>query len=302
MRLARLPRLAFARPAWLPAPSLDGNPVLWREWWRARSTFGPRLFWFLYFLAAGAVTVLSVHEFWNGQRIPDLVGVVGYEVGIGLLAVAIRSSLAWSREKTAGREGLDLLLATPLAHHDDRDGKVVGRLSGRRADRVPAGRVGRDPGPGCRSTAGFAGNARGIRQDNRRGCYSGSGSPLRCRLGEPRAAAGDSTGPAGPGGVHDGRSVRRHHALSANSDRDGVSGVKPGPRWRARRRQPGCRTDRHPDLALFQSLFRNGEVHPAVRVRLGRPDRMLCLALNWWTIHRFDRWMGRIPSTAANKS
>jgi hypothetical protein len=114
-RFARLRQLATASSLWLPAPSLDDNPVLWREWWRTRSSLGIRAFWLLYFLAAAAATVLCVHAFWSGQKIPDLVAVVGYEIGVGLLAVTVRSALIWSDEKTGGREGLDLLLATPLS-------------------------------------------------------------------------------------------------------------------------------------------------------------------------------------------
>ena len=46
---------------------------------------------------------------------PALAGVAGYELGIGVLALAIQASLVWSEEKSAGREGVDLLLATPLS-------------------------------------------------------------------------------------------------------------------------------------------------------------------------------------------
>ena len=66
-------------------------------------------------LAACVGTVICVHEFWGGQiRGPDLVGLTGYEVAIGLLAVAVRAGGSWSEEKSDGREGLDVLLATPL--------------------------------------------------------------------------------------------------------------------------------------------------------------------------------------------
>jgi hypothetical protein len=40
--------------------------------------------------------------------------VVGYEVGLGLLAITVRAALAWSDEKGAGREALDVLLTSPL--------------------------------------------------------------------------------------------------------------------------------------------------------------------------------------------
>jgi ABC-type transport system involved in multi-copper enzyme maturation permease subunit len=99
----------------LPGPTLDGNPVLWREWWRARMSWGGRIFWAVYVLAACIGTVLCIGAFWGGQvGRPDLAGLTGYEVALGLLAVAIRAAGSWSEEKSAGREGLDVLLATPL--------------------------------------------------------------------------------------------------------------------------------------------------------------------------------------------
>jgi len=102
-------------PAWLPGPTLDANPVLWREWWRARASVGWRAFWILYTLGASTATVLWIYAFWGGQAMPNLIGVVGYEVGIGLLAVAVRAASAWSAETAAGREGLDPLLSTPMS-------------------------------------------------------------------------------------------------------------------------------------------------------------------------------------------
>jgi ABC-type transport system involved in multi-copper enzyme maturation permease subunit len=117
-RIRRLEALRSACQTWfrrLPGPTLDGNPVLWREWWRGRTSWGGRIFWVLYVAAACVGTVICVHEFWGGQfGRPDLAGLTGYEVAIGLLAVAVRAGGSWSEEKSSGREGLDVLLATPL--------------------------------------------------------------------------------------------------------------------------------------------------------------------------------------------
>jgi len=117
-------------PAWLPGPTLDGNPVLWREWRRARASVGWRAFWILYAGGALAATVLGALAFWGGQYAPDLIGVAGYEVGIGLLAVAARAASAWSEEKVAGREGLDLLLSTPMSASTIVMGKWWGAYRG----------------------------------------------------------------------------------------------------------------------------------------------------------------------------
>ena len=50
---ARRRRFAFRvpRPAWLPhlpGPSLDGNPILWREWHRSKPSGLLRVVWLVY--------------------------------------------------------------------------------------------------------------------------------------------------------------------------------------------------------------------------------------------------------------
>ena len=107
---------AGRRPAWWPGPTLDGNPVLWREWLRARSSLGFQLFWLAYLLASAVLTVVGAQRYWSGDGTqPLLVGAAGYEAGIGVLAVAVQAALSWSEEKAAGREGIELILSTPLS-------------------------------------------------------------------------------------------------------------------------------------------------------------------------------------------
>ena len=59
----RRPRLGFLkRPAWLPrlpGPSLDGNPVLWREWQRFSSSSFLRVTWVLY-TTMGLICIATV--------------------------------------------------------------------------------------------------------------------------------------------------------------------------------------------------------------------------------------------------
>ena len=253
------------------------NPVLWREWWRARSSLGARIFWLLYFVAAATATIMSVHSFWTGQNPPDLVAVVGYEVGIGLLAVAVRSSLAWSDEKTAGREGLDLLLATPLSASTIAMGKwwgayrevlpivflpVVSAM-------VLAQGAGAPPAPQGMVT-GFVRVAVVVVILGQVLIYGAAfvslGLLLATRLARPARSALATVG-----------LFRCAHDRSADRERDSVSAFKPRPRRGARRRQPAWRTDRDPDVVLLQSLFRGGNVSPAVRFRLARRGWMLCL-------------------------
>ena len=115
-KLAALRQAASRRPSWLPGPTLDGNPVLWRECRRARSAWGLQVFWILYLAGAAIATIMGAHEYWASDVVhPVLAGAAGYEMGIGLLVLAIQAGLAWSDEKSAGREGVDLLLSTPLS-------------------------------------------------------------------------------------------------------------------------------------------------------------------------------------------
>jgi len=130
---SRSTRPAAVRAVWhrllerLPGPTLDGNPILWREWSRARATLGGKVFWTLYVLVAATMTVLTTHSLWGGQiGHPDLVAVVGYEAGIGLLAIAVRAASSWSEEKGTGWEPADVLLATPLSSSMIVNGKWWG--------------------------------------------------------------------------------------------------------------------------------------------------------------------------------
>jgi hypothetical protein len=101
-------------PRW-PAFSLDANPVLWREWRRARGSVWRRLFWTVYAVFTLAATVTGIHDFWNGQvGHPDLVAVPGFAAGIGILAVAVRAGSAWPEKQGDDRKDLDVLLTTPL--------------------------------------------------------------------------------------------------------------------------------------------------------------------------------------------
>ncbi len=113
--LETLRHAASRRPAWWPRPTLDGNPLLWCEWRRARGALGVQAFWLIYVLGATIATVMGARAHWAGSGVqPVLAPIAGYELGIGVLALAVQAGLVWSEEKSAGREGVDLLLATPL--------------------------------------------------------------------------------------------------------------------------------------------------------------------------------------------
>ncbi|MDR3632975.1 MAG: ABC transporter permease subunit [Isosphaeraceae bacterium] len=100
----------------LPGPSLDGNPVLWREWHRSRPSRLTRLLWWAYFGSlsyGGAYSVSEIYQ--NGVRLGPNLGifVILLGVGLGLLLLSVTAASSLSEERTRG--SLDVLLATPLA-------------------------------------------------------------------------------------------------------------------------------------------------------------------------------------------
>jgi ABC-type transport system involved in multi-copper enzyme maturation permease subunit len=105
-------RLGF-RPAWLPGPSLDFNPVLWREWRRRRPSRWMRLVWLFYGLTAAAFSVYALVEMLQQRpRSPLSAWVNGLQVAFGLLLLTVGSVTSLADERTGGT--LDLLLTTPL--------------------------------------------------------------------------------------------------------------------------------------------------------------------------------------------
>jgi ABC-type transport system involved in multi-copper enzyme maturation permease subunit len=96
-------------------PSLDGNPVLWREWHRKRPS---RWVWFVWICyALGAVIFTAIVIFLSldprGSRGDFAPFVNAFLLGIGLLLLSVTASTSLSEERAHG--SLDLLLATPLS-------------------------------------------------------------------------------------------------------------------------------------------------------------------------------------------
>jgi ABC-type transport system involved in multi-copper enzyme maturation permease subunit len=96
------------------SPSLNGNPVLWREWHRRRPSRWTRAVWWLYVLLAGFFTVLAIGQLcrmWElDHELPALVNAFVVAIGMLLLSVTSVTSLAEER----GRRCLEVLLTTPL--------------------------------------------------------------------------------------------------------------------------------------------------------------------------------------------
>jgi len=99
----------------LPGPSLDHNPVLWREWHRRRPSRWARMVWLLYgAMVFGLSTTLIVLNL-NGGVVRREVASFGngFQAGIGLLLLSVSAATALAEERVQGN--LDVLLATPLS-------------------------------------------------------------------------------------------------------------------------------------------------------------------------------------------
>jgi ABC-type transport system involved in multi-copper enzyme maturation permease subunit len=97
---------------WLPGPSLDANPILWREWHARRPTRTVLVLWLLYAALAVACTAGVAWLTWllpSGGPAPLLNGL---QVAAGMLLLSISAASALAEERARG--SLDVLLATPL--------------------------------------------------------------------------------------------------------------------------------------------------------------------------------------------
>ena len=111
----------------LPAPPLDGNPVLWREWHRKLPSRWTGRFWAAYTAisaAASAFILLNYYlapagrGYWDGQTYwhfspPACAAYVNaLSVAIGLLLLSVSAATALAEERDRG--SLDVVMATPL--------------------------------------------------------------------------------------------------------------------------------------------------------------------------------------------
>jgi ABC-type transport system involved in multi-copper enzyme maturation permease subunit len=100
---------------WLTGPSLDRNPVTWREWHGGRPTRVLVALQCLYAaLAVSLCLIMFCHMFvWDTQfdRLSPLLS--GLATTIGLLMLSVTAATSLSEERVRG--SLDVLLATPLS-------------------------------------------------------------------------------------------------------------------------------------------------------------------------------------------
>jgi ABC-type transport system involved in multi-copper enzyme maturation permease subunit len=93
-------------------PSLDFNPVLWRELHRRRPSRWVRVVWFVYVVlsVAASVTTLLIRGSTMGGELAPFVN--AFQYSIGLLLVSVTSVTSLFEERVRG--SLDVLMTTPL--------------------------------------------------------------------------------------------------------------------------------------------------------------------------------------------
>jgi ABC-type transport system involved in multi-copper enzyme maturation permease subunit len=112
--LTRRVRISDRLLSLLPGPSLDVNPVLWREWHRRRPSYWARAVWLLYAAMTTGLSVVLIASTLGGGGIPRPAASIGngFQAGIGLLLLSVSAATAFAEERVRG--SLDILLTTPL--------------------------------------------------------------------------------------------------------------------------------------------------------------------------------------------
>ena len=105
--------LRWLRRAW-PRPSLDRNPVLWRECQRKRPSRWNVAVWGIYVLLCGGFSLYAIALMFDGKVWGREFGAIvnGLQVAVGLLLLSVSAATSLAEERQ--RSSLDVLLATPL--------------------------------------------------------------------------------------------------------------------------------------------------------------------------------------------
>jgi hypothetical protein len=98
----------------VPGPSLDRNPVLWRECQRKRPSRWDLVLWAIYALLCGGFGLYSIGLMIDGRRWGRELGIVvnALQVAGGLLMLSVSAATSLAEERQRG--SLDMLMATPL--------------------------------------------------------------------------------------------------------------------------------------------------------------------------------------------
>lgn len=100
----------------IPRPSLDGNPVLWREWQRRNPSRWSRLIWRIYIYVSVGTACLGMYMICNpgGQRLDEaaMIFINGFQISLGLLLMSVSAATSLAEERVRG--SLDVLLTTTI--------------------------------------------------------------------------------------------------------------------------------------------------------------------------------------------
>jgi ABC-type transport system involved in multi-copper enzyme maturation permease subunit len=115
-RRRELPRLRQLFPSFF-GPTLDGNPVFWREWHRNRPSRLSRRIWAVLLIGTWAMAACDTYEILQDAaavgRTHRLVTGIAFQMLFGLLMVSATAPTSLAEERARG--SLDVLLATPMS-------------------------------------------------------------------------------------------------------------------------------------------------------------------------------------------
>ena len=113
----------------LPGPSLDGNPVLWREWHRSRPSRLAQILWALYWVGAVLATATGIHNVFV-YGLDNMTGgfmiytALVLQSVLGLMLLTVQAPTALGEERVRG--SLDVLMTAPISTRAIVWGKWMG--------------------------------------------------------------------------------------------------------------------------------------------------------------------------------
>lgn len=110
----------------MPEPSLDRNPVLWREWRRYRPWARMSVSLLTYYALSIFFSLIVIWPVFSGRAVDNTFAawVNAFVANFGLLLLCVSSSTALAEERV--RDSLDVLLSTPLPTRLILKGKWLG--------------------------------------------------------------------------------------------------------------------------------------------------------------------------------
>ena len=120
---------------YLPGPSIDTNPVLWREWHRKRPSRWTGRFWTVYTILSGLASLYVLGWYYNwwgtGLIYTGIHGLAAqvnaWQVSAGLLLLSVSAATSLAEERDRG--SLDVIMTTPLTSREIVWGKWWGTFA-----------------------------------------------------------------------------------------------------------------------------------------------------------------------------